>query len=59
MPTKASAAAGSVTIGGAIATLVIALWWPQADATVAVALTTVANAILACLGAYLPKMEGA
>lgn len=58
MPTKATAAAGSVTIGGALASLVIALWWPGADATSAVALTTVANAVIAFAGAFLPKMEG-
>lgn len=59
MPTKASAAAGGVTLGGAIATVIIALWWPGADATTAVALTTLANALIAAVSAYLPKMEKA
>lgn len=57
MPVKATTAAGAAGLGGAIATVIIALWWPNADATVAVALTTIANAALAGLGAYFPKME--
>ena len=58
MPTKATGAGGAVTVSGAIAFLIVALWWPTADAATTVAITTVVNALLAFLGAYLPKFEG-
>lgn len=57
IPTKAIGSAGGVTVGGAISTVIIELWWPTASASAAVALTTIATAALAYLGAYLPRME--
>ena len=58
VPKKAVAAGGTTTVAGAAAALVIMLWWPNADATAAVALTTIFQAVFSGVAAYLPKMEG-
>ncbi len=51
MPTKAVAGAGGVgggmTLGGALAILLIKLWWRDADAETAVALTTLCQFLVA------------
>jgi hypothetical protein len=50
---KALAAAGGSGVGGAIATLMLTLLWPQADAGSAGAVTTLVTAVVAYLSAYL------
>ncbi len=49
---SAGGAAG-VGLGGAVAALVISLWWPHADPATAVNLSTVFNAVIGAAGAYL------
>jgi hypothetical protein len=58
MPNKAMAAGAGSGVAGALATLIIAKWWPGADATVAAALTTVLTVPVAFLSAWLAKFEG-
>lgn len=58
IPNKAVAAGGTTTIAGAAAALVILLWWPNADASAAVALTTLFQGIGAYAAAWLAKFEG-
>ena len=58
MPNKAIAAGAGSGVGGALAILIIALWWPNADATVASALTTVMTTLVGTISAYVTKMEG-
>jgi len=41
MGAKAAAGAGSMSLAGAISTLLLALFWPDASANISVALTTV------------------
>ena len=57
MPTKAVGAATGSALAGALATLVLSFWWPDAGATNAAAVTTVFNTVIGFVGAYLPKME--
>lgn len=57
LPNKAIAAGAGSGLGGALAVLIIALWWPGADATVAAALTTVTTAAVSAVSTYLVKME--
>lgn len=59
MPNKAMAAAGGVGIGGAVATLIVALFWKSADANSVAAMTTLLNAAVGGFGAWLAKFEGA
>ncbi len=50
---KALAAGGGGVLGGALAQLVIALFWPKADAATAAALSTVLGTLTSYAGAYL------
>ena len=59
MPNKAVAAGGTTTFAGALAGLVIALWWPGADAATAVMLTTVFQGVGAFFATWLARYEGA
>ncbi len=58
MPNKAVAATSTTTIAGAAAALVIMLWWPNADASAAVALTTLFQGIGTGIATWLAKYEG-
>ena len=58
MPNKAVASGGGAGFGGAIAILIIALWWPDATAIAATALATVCSVVFAPVATYLTKMEG-
>jgi hypothetical protein len=49
----ATGTAGGIGIGGAIATIVVARWWRDADPNTAVALATIVNVALGAAGAYL------
>lgn len=57
MPNKAVAGAvggaGGTTLGSALAILIMAFWWPHADAVSAVALTTVCNAVVGAVSAFI------
>lgn len=57
LPKKAVAAGSSTTLGGVIAALIVAKWWPDADAATVLALTALANGVITAVSAYLPKME--
>lgn len=58
MPNKAVAAGGAVGVSGALAHLITVVWFPHADPSVAIDLTTILAALGAIAGAYFPKMEG-
>lgn len=58
VPNKAIAAGAGSGVGGAIAVLIIALFWPNADASVSAALTTVCSALVSVASTYFTKMEG-
>lgn len=46
MPNKALAGTGGLTFSGALAFLIIKLWWKDADAETAIALTTVISGLI-------------
>jgi len=58
LPAKAAAGGGGITVGSALAILIIALWWKDASPEVAVALTTVLNAVLAIPAVYFTPHGG-
>ncbi len=58
MPTKAAAASGTALLAGALTTLALSLFGHPVSPEVAGSLQTVLTAVLAGVGAYLPKMEG-
>ena len=58
MPNKAISAGAGSGLGGAIATLIIALFWHTADPDAAAALATVCGALVSVVSTYLTKMEG-
>lgn len=58
MPNKAVAAGGTVAFSGACTTLIIAIWWPHADATIATALTTVIAGVLSGVATWLTPHNG-
>lgn len=45
--------AGASGVGGAVATLVVSIWWKNADPGTVAALTTLINAVIGAGGAYL------
>ncbi len=51
---KALGAAGGVTLGSALATLIVALFWKNADPNSSIALAAVLNIVGGYVGAYLP-----
>ncbi len=48
----AGGVAGGVGIGSAIATLILAIWWPNATSDVAVAVTTICNAVVGVVSTF-------
>lgn len=58
MPNKAMAAAGSTGLAGALTVLIVALFWPKADATVVAALQTVVGSALAFATTYFVPHNG-
>ena len=59
MPNKAVAAGGAAAISGAIVTIILSLFSHPLAADVQGALTTLVNAGVAFLAAWLAKYEGA
>lgn len=57
MPTKAAAASGTALLAGALTTLALSLLGHPVSADVQGAVQTVLTAVLAGIGAYLPRME--
>jgi hypothetical protein len=58
MPNKAIASGAGSGVGGAIAILIIALFWPHADANAAMALTVVCTAVVSTVATYLTPHGG-
>ncbi len=48
----AGGVAGGITIGSAIATLILAAWWPDASASIAIAVTTLCNAVVGVVSTF-------
>lgn len=58
IPQKAVAGGATVGFTGALAHLLLAIWWPNADPAIAVDVTTIFAGIGAFLSVYLVKFEG-
>lgn len=58
MPNKAVAAGGSAALAGALTVLIVALFWPKADATVVAAIQTVVGAALSFAATYMVPHNG-
>ncbi len=58
MPTKAAAAGGTALLAGALTTILLGALGHPVSEDMHGAIQTVITAVIAGLGAYLPKMEG-